>query len=177
MPRTRYDALTLSLHWLIALLIAAIYALGYGRELMPKGDLRTGFMMLHMSLGLACVMLVGVRISWRLAAPPPAPIETSRTAHLAARATHLVLYALMILAPVTGLAASWIKGRAVGFFGLPLPSPFMVDVPFGKVLENVHEFAANGMLALIGLHVAAALGHHYILGDGMLRRMLPLRAS
>ena len=177
MIRTRYDTLTQSLHWLIALLVVTIYAIGYGREFLPKGDLKAGLLALHMSLGLAYLVLVGLRVFWRLTSDPVEPAKMSRTAHAAARVAHMGLYALMLLVPLIGLVAAWIKGRSVGFFGLPLPNLFVVDVPFGKFLEGIHGYAAHGMMALVGLHVAAALAHHYLLKDGVLLRMLPERAQ
>lgn len=175
MPRTRYDALTQCLHWLTAMLVLVIYAIGFGREFLPKGEFKAALLMSHMSLGLACLMLVCVRVFWRLTAAPIIAAETRQSAHIAARLTHMGLYVLMILVPVVGLLAAWIKGRTVGFFGFPLENPFAVDVPLGKFLEHFHGYAAHGMMMLVGVHSFAALGHHYFLKDGVLNRMLPAR--
>ncbi len=70
-------------------------------------------------------------------------------------------------------AGRLMKGRVVGIFGLPLPSPFLVDTVAAKWLEGAHELTANGLVALAGLHAAAAVIHHLVLKDGTLRRMLP----
>lgn len=173
MTRNRYDALTQSLHWVIALLVIGTYAIGLGREALPKGDFRTFLLGLHMSLGLALIGLMVVRIAWRIAAPAVAPVPMSKPLQVSAKLGHLALYALLFAAPLVGLAAAWIKGRTVGFFGLPLPTPFTVNVATGKFLEGVHEVMANGLIALAGLHAAAAIAHHHILKDDTLRRMLP----
>lgn len=177
MTRTRYDTLTQTLHWFIALLVVTIYLIGFGREFLPKGDVKAGLLATHMSLGIACLALVGIRIFWRLTAAPVAPAQTSAATHLAARSAHMGLYALMVIVPVVGLVAAWIKGRTVGFFGVPLANLFVVDVPFGKLLEEIHGVAAHGMMLLIGVHAVAALVHHYVLKDGVLRRMLPQRTA
>lgn len=177
MVRTRYDRLTQSLHWATAALVILTYAIGLGREIMPKGDLRTMMMAQHISFGLAMLGVVAVRILWRLAAPPVAPAPMAPNAHLAARFAHMGLYILMLAAPVIGLAAAFIKGRTVGFFGLEIANPLTVNVAIGKALEGAHEWAAHALLALAGLHAAAALGHQYLLRDGVMARMLPSAAQ
>lgn len=172
-PR-RYDPVTQSLHWLVAIAIVATYALALWREALPKGDFRTAILNLHMSLGLAVVGLTVLRIGWRSVMPAPAPVPSSRMAMLAARGAHLALYAAMLAIPLVGLAMMWAKGRTVGFFGIvALPSPMVPDRAFGKLLEEVHEVAAHLMMILAGLHAAAAIGHQMILKDGTLSRMLP----
>jgi superoxide oxidase len=148
-PR-RYEPVTQSLHWLVAIAIVATYALALWREALPKGDFRTAILNLHMSLGLAVIGLTVLRIGWRSVMPAPAPVASSRMAMLAA------------------------KGRTVGFFGIvTLPSPLVPDRAFGKLLEEVHKVAAHLMMILAGLHAAAAIGHQLILKDGTLSRMVP----
>ncbi len=174
--RTRHDLLTQSIHWGVALLVLAIYAIGLGREALPKGDFRTFLLGLHMSLGIGLMALLAVRIGWRFAAPTVAPVPMSDGMRFAARLGHGALYGLMIAAPVVGLLAAWMKGRVVGFFGMPIPSPFLVDTAAAKWLEEAHELTANSLVALAGLHAVAALIHHLVLKDGTLRRMLPGRS-
>lgn len=176
MVRARYDRLTRSLHWATAALVIVTYAIGLGREFLPKGDLRTMMLAQHISFGLAMLGIVAVRILWRLAAPPVAPAPMASHAHLAARFAHMGLYILMLAAPVVGIAAAFIKGRTVGFFGLEIVNPFAINVAVGKALEGAHELAAHALLALAGLHAAAALAHHYLLRDGVMARMLPAGA-
>ncbi len=174
--RTRHDLMTQALHWSVAILVLAIYAIGLGREALPKGDFRTALLGLHMSLGIGLMALLAIRISWRFVAPAVEPVALSDGMRLAARLGHGALYVLLLAAPVAGLLAAWIKGRVVGFFGLPLPSPFLVNSVAAKWLEEAHELTANALVALAGLHAVAALIHHLVLKDGTLRRMLPGRA-
>ena len=174
MTRHRHDPITQSLHWIIALGIVAAYAIGLVREELPKGDFRAWLLTLHMSLGMLVFALSLARIGWRSVATGPAPLPAKPAAKLAAKAVHLMLYATMLAIPVIGLFAAWAKGRTVGFFNImPLPSPIAIDKDLAKTLESLHEVAGHAMMALAGLHAAAAIGHQYLLRDGTLGRMLP----
>jgi len=173
MTRTRFDALTRSLHWLIALLVLAAYAIALGREALPKGDFRTALLGLHMSLGLSILLLMAVRLAWRIAAPQVEPIPMTPAMRLASRLAHVGLYVLLVAVPLVGMAATWMKGRTVGFFGYPLGSPFTANPTTGKLFAEAHELVGNGLMALAGLHAVAGLAHHYILKDDTLRRMMP----
>ncbi len=173
MMRSRYDGLTQSLHWLVALLVITLYAIGLGREALPKGDLRTQLLALHMSLGLALLAVMVLRAGWRMVAPPVAAVPMPPTMQRLAKLGHAGLYLLLFAVPLAGLAAAWIKGRTVGFFGVPLPSPFAVNATTAKSLEGLHELLANGIMIVAGLHAAVAIAHHRLLKDDTLRRMLP----
>lgn len=176
MTTHRYDPVSLSLHWFTAFAVIAAYAIGLGREALPKGDFRTALLGLHMSLGMLVMVLAIVRITWRsLFAAPVAPVTSSHgPADLAAKFAHLALYGTMLAIPVIGLLAAWTKGRPVDFFGLmALPSPIGLDRALAKGLENAHEIAGHLMMALAGIHALAAIGHQFILKDGTLSRMLP----
>ena len=175
----RYDPVTQSLHWVIAIAVVAAYVIGIVREDLPKNDFRAWLLTLHMSLGMVVMALSVLRIGWRQISPGPAPLPAKPVATLAAKAVHLALYVAMLSIPVIGLFAAWAKGRTVGFFDLAiLPSPIAVDKPLAKSLEGLHEVAAHAMLLLAGLHAVAAIGHQWLLKDGTLGRMLPfLRAT
>lgn len=173
MNSLRYDPLTQALHWIIAVAVVTAYAIGLVREDMPKGDFRNWLLTLHMSIGLLVAGLSVVRIGWRAGRTAPAPIPGSPVLQLAARAGHLALYFALFAVPLLGLLAAWLKGRTVGFFGLPLPSPLALDKPVGETFEHLHGFAAHAMLLLAGGHAAIAIVHQFLLKDGTLARMLP----
>lgn len=177
MTAHRYDPVSQSLHWFTAIAVIAAYAIGVGREGLPKGDLRAALLGLHMSLGMLVMALTVVRIVWRsvIAKPVEPGRQPSKPADFAARLAHLALYASMLAIPLIGLLAAWTKGRSIEFFGLvALPSPIGVDRVLAKGLENAHEIAGHLMMSLAGLHAAAAIGHQFILKDGTLSRMLPV---
>jgi cytochrome b561 len=169
----RHDTTTQALHWLIALLVIATYAIGLYREALPKGDFRTALLGLHMSVGLVVLGLTVVRLAWRLAAPKLAPVPMPPMMTLASRAVHGLLYLMLVALPVVGLVAAWAKGRVVGLFGLPLPSPIALNTGLAKLLEESHEVMAHGFMLLVGLHAAAAIYHHVVMKDATLARMLP----
>lgn len=172
--RQRYDALTQSLHWLIAVAVAAAYAIALVRDELPKGDLRTALLSLHMSVGLLVMALSVARIGWRLSSRAPDPLPMPAPMAIAAKGAHLLLYLAMFAIPLIGLFAAWYKGRTVGFFAvLPLPSPVGIDKGIAELLEEAHEVAAHLMMLTAGLHAAAAIVHQYVMKDGTLGRMLP----
>lgn len=171
----RYGPVSQALHWGTAVLIATAWTLGATMEELPRGPARAAGLDLHATLGLAVIAAVLARLLWRAANPRPAAGEG--LAGLAARAMHLALYGVMLAVPLSGLAAQWGRGRTVSalFGAVTLPPPAWL--PGGRGWGEVHEGAANLLLVLIGLHVAAALFHHLVLRDGLLGRMLPARRA
>jgi len=176
MTTNRYDSASQAFHWVTALTVLAAYAVGLLREELPRGDLRSELLNLHMSMGLLVFALTFLRLAWRAGHPAPPLLPGTPLIRLGARAAHLLLYAAMIAIPLVGLVSAWVKGRTVGFFWiLPVPSPFAIDKLFAERLEDLHGLAAHVLMALAGLHALAAIGHHIILKDATLMRMLPAR--
>jgi len=177
MTDPRYDTVTRMLHWLIALLVVAVYGIGLFREVMPKGDARTAMLALHMSLGLCLLALMVPRLLNRIVTPALPPVPMPPLMAISARLGHAALYILLLVLPVVGLLAAWFKGRTVGLFAFTLPSPFVANRELAHTLEEAHEILAHGLMALAGLHAVAALYHHKVLKDGLLARMLPTRQT
>lgn len=165
------------LHWLMALLIVAVYALINVSDVFERGsDARALTKYWHFSLGLAVFALVWLRIVLRIVYPAP-PIVPAPAAwqEKAAKAGHLLLYVLMVAMPLLGWLVLSAKGRAIPFFGLELPALIGADKPLSRQLMELHELGGNMGYFLIGGHAAAALWHHYGLKDNTLLRMLPGR--
>lgn len=157
-------------HWLMAAMILGLFALGIALEEFPRGSSRDFAMMLHQSFGLLFVALLLVRLGVR----PAAAATGSAFGRWSARAMHAALYALMFATPLAGLGSQWARGRASDFFGLlSLPSPLAPDRALAKMLGEVHETAAVALLVLAGIHALAALWHHFVRRDAVLRNMLP----
>ena len=175
----RYASASMALHWLMLLLLAAVYACIELREAFPKGsDPREALKALHFSLGLGVLLLVALRLGLRaLAGPPPAivpaPVSWERAS---AAAMHLALYAFMVGMPLAGWALLSAEGKPIAFFGLSLPPLVGESERAAEWLEDVHETAGTAGYFLIALHAAAGLFHHYWRRDNTLRRMLPGRA-
>jgi cytochrome b561 len=173
-PAARHGPLTQALHWASAVLVISAFALGTQLEDWPRGPQRDWVMMIHYSLGTLVLALVVARLLRRAMAPmPPAPRGMSRLAVFAASAMHWVLYAAMVALPVTGAFDRWARGRRLAVFDIVVPPPF--TVPGGRIWREIHEVLGYAIAALVVVHVAAALWHHFVERDGVLRRMLPER--
>jgi cytochrome b561 len=173
--RERYGSVSVALHWLALLLIAAAYA---GMELkgfLPRGSAaREAIKQWHFTLGL-CVLALGmVRVGLALASctprinPPPPPWQT-----WLATAMKLALYLFMVATPLLGWLFLSAKGSAIPFFGVPLPGLIAPAQASAGAIKDAHELLANLGYLLIAAHAAAALFHHHVLRDNTLRRMLP----
>lgn len=162
------------LHWaFLFLIIGAWYAVETREEFARGTPERAEWMRLHISLGLTVFALIWVRLGWRLSGPVPAEIPAAAWQQRAARLVHVALYALMVIMPVTGLLTVQMEDRVVSWFGL-FDFPVLVgpDKETAEVLEEIHADVLWPMLlALVGVHAAAALWHHFRLKDETLRRM------
>ncbi len=171
----RYSIASIVLHWLMLLLIVAVYAAIELREIFPKGsEPREAFKAWHFMLGLSVLGLVWLRIVARLVWPT-AHSEGLAWQRAAATAGHVALYIFMIGMPVAGWLILSAEGKSIPFFGLELPALVGPNEDFAEQIEEVHELGGTIGYWLIGLHAAASLFHHYILRDRVLARMIPLR--
>ncbi|HYG28778.1 MAG TPA: cytochrome b [Allosphingosinicella sp.] len=171
----RYSRIAIVLHWAIAILILVNLPLGIFNEEIEAVS-GSSPMWLHKSIGLSVLVLSIARLAWRLAhRPPPLPETVGGWRRTASRVVHRLFYAFMILVPLTG----WIRTSAGSY---PLTWFALFDVPKfaierdtleASAAATVHEVLAWSLLALVVLHVAAALHHHYILRDRVLVRILP----
>lgn len=171
----RYGSLSIGLHWLMFVLIAAVYACIEFRVMFPKGsDPREALKMWHFMLGLSVLLLTCLRLLVRFVSGPKPPIEppTSRWQALLATAVHYALYGLMLGLPLAGWLVLSLGGKPIPFFGLELPALVAENKDLSKWLKEIHETAGTVGYFLIGLHAAAALFHHYVLRDNTLSRML-----
>ncbi|HEY4124582.1 MAG TPA: cytochrome b [Rhizomicrobium sp.] len=182
----RYGSISIALHWLIAALIIINLAGGLYMSTLPHGDPSLPLIvMLHKSTGLTILTLSVLRLVWRLMNPwQPLPLDMSPLLRAAARFTHILFYVLIIAIPLSGWAmvSSSVRSNApilwYGLFEWPKIG-FLAALPpdqkkgWGHTFGETHELLAFLAIALIVLHVGAALYHHYIRRDGVLRRMLP----
>jgi cytochrome b561 len=128
----------------------------------------------HVVLGTLVLGFAAARLLWRLVNPRPAlPAGTPDWRRLAARLVHLALYGVMLLLPTTGLLTAWLAGKEVSVFWIWVVPPLLgPDRALSHTFKEMHEPLGNVLLVLVGLHVAAALWHHFIWRDGVLRQML-----
>lgn len=172
-----YGTLSIALHWLMFLLMAAVYATIELRELFPKGsDPRETLKSLHFMLGLSVLLLVTLRIYAKVTSATPiitpglSPIQDYAT-----KLGHLALYGLMVAMPVLGWLMLSAAAKPIPFFGLELPALIAENKDLAKSLKEIHETIGVIGYYLIGIHVLAALYHHHIRKDNTLTRILPLK--
>ena len=174
--KAQYGAVPQILHWLTALFVICGWLLGTFLDDLPKGSIRSSGLVVHMTLGQFVVVFLIARLVWRMANPPPPP-EPTRFGWLQqaiAAFTHYVLYALLVAVPFMGILVQLKRGHALPLFGIwDLNSPWPVDRAMAKNLLQVHEYLADALLLLAGVHAMAALVHHYLFEDRTLLRMLP----
>jgi len=171
----KYGGLAIGLHWLMLLLLIAVYASMELRGYFPKGSPeREAMKSWHYMLGLSVLLLAAVRVlaAATSAAPAIAP-PLVRWQAQAAWAMKLALYGFMLLMPVLGWLILSAKGTPIPFFGLQLPALIAENKALAGSIKEVHEALATVGYGLIGVHAAAALYHHYVLRDNTLRRILP----
>lgn len=171
----RYGSLSIGIHWLMLLLLAAVYACIELREFFPKGsDPREALKTWHFMLGLSVFVLVWLRLVLHAIGPTPRiEPEAPKWQALAAKLMHLALYALMIGLPLAGWLLLSAAGKPIPFFGLQLPALIAENKGLAETIKEVHEIGGTIGYIIIGLHAFAALFHHYWVGDNTLRRMLP----
>jgi cytochrome b561 len=174
-----YTRTAIVLHWLSALMIVLSFTLGLSMVDLPLSPKKLQWYSWHKWMGVTIFMLIALRLFWRLGHPaPPLPVDMPRWQKNAAHVTHLVLYTLLLLIPLSGWFRSAAAGVQVVYLGVvPLPNPISVDKPLGEQLKLLHMVLNYLMAALVLTHVAAALKHHFIDKDDILARMLPMLRS
>ncbi|MDD3884350.1 MAG: cytochrome b [Gallionella sp.] len=171
----RYTLTAISLHWLMAVLLFGIFPLGIYMHDLPLSPAKLQLYSYHKWIGVTVFMLVLLRLLWRAThKPPPLPFGMPRWQEWASGAVHALLYLLMLVVPVSGWLMSSAKGFKTVWFGIvALPDLVAKDKALGEWLGEVHEVLSFTLALLIVLHVAAALKHHFLERDDVLRRMLP----
>ena len=170
----RYSWGAIWLHWSIAFLVLVNLVLGLFHESLLDG---IGWVMpIHRSIGLAVLALTLVRLAWRLGhRPPRMPPDVAGWERPVARIAHWVFYILLLALPLTGwmLSSNPARVRPMAWFGLfPIP-PLPISGGAATLGRQVHGVLGYVMLALVVLHIAAALRHHFMLRDAVLGRMAP----
>lgn len=170
-----YSKPIIILHWLTLILIIAVYSLMEFKGIFPKGSPgRDAMKNLHFMLGMTVFALTWLWLIFRLVSKkppihPPLPMWQVKLSKL----VHLSLYGVLIVLPFTGWLVVSAAGGHVSFWGFELPALLSQDKTLAGNIKEVHETIANIAYGLIGLHILAALYHHYWNKDDTLRRMLP----
>jgi cytochrome b561 len=184
-PVRRYTLVAMALHWVMALGIVALAAIGlYMTHVKLAPHSLFYWYQLHKSIGITILRAAFLRVGWKLRHRPPALTEAMPLWQRAAATwSHRLLYVALFALPLTGWAvvsASPFDIPTVLYGVIPWPDlpvlPGLVHKQqIEAVLEDIHAYGAWGLIGLVGLHAGAALHHHFIKRDTVLRRMLPGR--
>jgi len=171
----RYNGAAIALHWVTAALIVANLLLGLSMVPLPISPRKLQWYLWHKSIGVTIFLLTSLRLAWRAMRPHPAPVPMPRWQRRAAAVSHALLYVLLFLIPLSGWVYSSATGVQVVYLGaVPLPNLVPKDKALGDALRIVHLTLNSLLFAVVCIHVAAALKHHFVDRDATLRRMLPL---
>jgi cytochrome b561 len=159
---SQYGAVAVAVHWLTVALVGLAWLLGNFGDDLPRGAPRSISRFIHISAGLAILGLLVLRIQWRVFGRPP-PLETTPLGSwlsVAAKLTHLALYALLTMTPLVGIV-QFARGDALPIFGIvEIASPWIRDRAFAGAINKIHQTLANVPMIAAALHAAAALAHY-----------------
>ena len=177
--RDTWGAVARGFHWLIATLVLAQFVIGTIAEEMKLTPTKLDLFVWHKSIGVTILLLAVLRLAWRFGNPPPAPpAGTPGWERKLASLAHWLLYALIFAVPLSGW---WVSDASrvpfKAFFLVPMPDFIATDRALQEAAAEVHETLMMALLVVVILHIGAALRHHFLLRDDVLRRMLTGRCS
>jgi cytochrome b561 len=165
----KYDNTTIALHWSTAVLVVVLWIIGQTADWTPRGAIRTDYWSIHVMLGFALSIILAWRILWRVWGGRRLPPSDSGVLLVLSKSTHYALYVLLVIVVGLGIVNAFVRGY--NLFDL-LHFPQFGDTASRRPITHWHGLAANVLLGLALLHALAALTHHYVLQDGVLRRMV-----
>lgn len=179
MPAQTYTRTAVALHWVLVLLVFALYGLGWYMVGIPKGTPPVAyFYNLHKSLGIVAVLPIVLLIWWRAThMPPPLPRSLPAWQVRAAHIDHLLFYICLVVLVVSGFIESNFTKFGIKFFGYPLPILGWEDKSIYRIFNRIHVYTSYFFAALIAIHTAAALKHWLIDRDDVLQRMFSWRRA
>lgn len=173
-----YGAVAITLHWLMALLLIGLVAMGLYMVSLPDAGYdgwKIRLILLHKELGILALLLAASRLFWRFGNVLPRLVDTLPDwQKVLARFVHLCFYGLMFALPVTGWVMSSAAGIPVSVLGLlVLPDLVARSDHLFQTYIQVHAALAFGLIACMLAHIGAAVRHHFLLRDATLKKMLP----
>ncbi|MCG8435279.1 MAG: cytochrome b [Gammaproteobacteria bacterium] len=175
---THYGWLAITLHWLIAVIVIAMFAVGLWMDSMDDADRLHGTVLyVHKSIGVSLFALVIVRLAWRLNNPTPkAEAGVSSLQQLLAKIAHWIMYAMLFVIMFAGYFIATAENGSIEVFGLfDIPAAFYIDHDQEEIAEEIHELAAYALIILASVHALAALKHHFYDKNNTLKHMLGFR--
>lgn len=175
LPAPRYEPVGMAFHWITAALVLAAFVMGPGGSEQRVYSAAKDFdRQIHEVLGLTVLGLTLLRLLWRAIATAPDFSSIPRWMQRASKIVQVLLYALLVVTPVSAIAGAWLEGHplTLGIFG-NVPPMIPESHAVGKTIAEIHTILGDAIIWLAGSHAAAALFHHFVLRDGILMSMLP----
>lgn len=178
MDSKRYSLIARLLHWIVAILVLIQTGLGFGANWSdrPQSD---RLLEQHVQFGILIAALMVLRLTWRLASPPPRLIDVSGWRRRTAKLTHGALYLLLLAMPLSGYVSWAWTGPRLDWWGIArVPILFRggADEMWRSVAGYGHQYGAYVVSALVILHIVAALHHQFALRDGLIGRRMGFKA-
>jgi len=168
-----YGSVAKFFHWLIFLLVLFMIIYGYSLQYVPK-DYQAFAYNIHKLTGVTILTLMILRLLWALSNPKPLlPLDVPHWERLLERFVHALLYLVLIVMPLAGWIGSVAGGRPPHIGDINLWLPIEQNKALAEAAFNVHNTTAIIIIVLVSLHILAALYHHFIKRDDILRRMMP----
>ena len=163
------------MHWATAVLVLAAFVYGPGgseqRVYTPARDFDR---QLHETLGLSVLILVAIRLAWRMVDARPDPPKVTRWMGFVARVVRVALYVLLFGVPLTAITGAWLEGHPVTLLaGIEILPVLVLSHDTGATIASIHTWLGDAILWVAGLHALAGLYHHFVLKDDVLESMLP----
>jgi cytochrome b561 len=171
----RFGAVAQLLHWLVVVGVVLQFMSALIADDMPFGVAKALIMVRHKSIGITILALATLRLLWRLANPVPTlPTTLKPYERGLAHITHTILYVCLFAMPISGWIMTSAKNFPFRWFGLfSWPMPVAPNKALADIMETTHGALALTLAAAVTLHILAALKHHFVLKDNVLKRMLP----
>ena len=167
-----YDAKSIYYHWISAALILLLWLIGQNIDSFDRGDPRVIVRSIHITLGLLLAVVFALRVSWKFTGAKKLPQAVTGIQGKLATGTHHLLYLLLGVTLLIGIAAVWVRGDNIfNLFKIPAFDPTSEDLPDDVV--DLHELLANSLLLLAGAHTLLAIWHQRVIKDNLLKRMWP----
>jgi cytochrome b561 len=171
--RLQYGTTAKLLHWLVVALLVVQYLIGWLMPDIHRGPPGTP-MIMHISFGMVILLLIVLRLAWRITHPVAPESSLPAWQRLSSEAVHWLLYVLVLATTISGWLFASFRGWSVSLFYLiPLPMPSGENRAAGRFIDGWHQAMEWSLLVLIGIHVLAALAHLFVYRDRVMHRMLP----
>jgi cytochrome b561 len=169
----RYGGVAIFFHWMVAVLIVITGTLGLLHDSWPRAT-QAEWINIHALVGLLVWLMVMLRLGWRLShRPPDLPPDIGEFSRRTSYPVHLLMYLLLLVIPVFGIITFIWHGRVFDFWLFRIDPHVQKDRAIFHPTEDIHGYLAYVLFGLIGLHLLAALWHHFVRHDRVLLRMLP----